>query len=112
VVDQDQRVARLARLEPFVGGWRIEAPTLPFPPELADAARTTFEWALGAAFLLQRSSVPVPQAPDVLTLTAPAATVTPSTRTPRCGFLAALVPPALARCYVEHDLAITYRRTG
>jgi hypothetical protein len=91
VVDQDERVARLARLEPFVGGWRIEAPTLPFPPELADAARTTFEWALGAAFLLQRSSVPVPQAPDVLTLTAPIpATVTPSTTSTPAGSSASM----------------------
>ena len=61
MVDEDQR---LRRLEPFVGEWRIEAPGLPFAPEVADAARTTFEWTLGGAFLLQRSSVPVPEAPD------------------------------------------------
>jgi hypothetical protein len=63
-MDEDQRVAQLQRLEPFVGAWRIEAPAFPFPPGRADAARTTFEWALGGAFLVQRSSIPVPGAPD------------------------------------------------
>jgi hypothetical protein len=60
-VDDDKR---LERLETFVGEWGIEAPAFPLPQELADAARMTFEWILGGAFLLQRSSVPVPQAPD------------------------------------------------
>jgi hypothetical protein len=71
VMDEDERVARLERLEPFVGTWRIEAPALPLPPALADAARSTFEWTLGGAFLLQRSSVPVPEAPDGLSLMGP-----------------------------------------
>jgi hypothetical protein len=30
----DQRVARLARLQPFVGEWSIEAPAFPLAPEL------------------------------------------------------------------------------
>ena len=34
-MDEDQRVARLGRLEPFVGEWRIEAPGFPFAPEVA-----------------------------------------------------------------------------
>jgi hypothetical protein len=68
VTDVDQR---LARLEPFVGEWRIEAPTFALPRELADAARTTFEWTLGGAFLLQQMSFPVPEAPDGLTLIGP-----------------------------------------
>ncbi len=62
-MDADQR-ERLDRLEPLVGEWRIEAPGQPLPSELAGDARTTFEWILGGAFLLQRSSVPVPEAPD------------------------------------------------
>ena len=57
---------RLARLEAFVGEWRLEVPAFSFPPELADAARTTFEWTLGGAFLLQQATVPVPEAPDGL----------------------------------------------
>ena len=64
-MEEDQQ-GRLARLEPLVGTWRIEAPGLSLPPEAADGARMTFEWALGGAFLLERSSVPVPEAPDGL----------------------------------------------
>jgi hypothetical protein len=57
---------RLRRLEPFVGEWRMDAPAFPLPPEIAAAARTTFEWTLGGNFLLERLSVPVPEAPDGL----------------------------------------------
>lgn len=70
-MDEDQRVARLERLEPFVGEWLIDAPDFPLPPGLADAARSTFEWTLGGAFLLQRSSIPVPEAPDALSVMGP-----------------------------------------
>lgn len=62
-MDADQR-ERLDRLERLVGEWRIEAPGQPLPAELATDARMSFEWILGGAFLLQRSSVPVPEAPD------------------------------------------------
>jgi hypothetical protein len=62
---------RMQRLEPLVGEWRIEAPAFPLPPELAGQARTTFEWTLGGAFLLQRSSVPVPEGPDGLSVIGP-----------------------------------------
>jgi hypothetical protein len=62
---------RLERLEVFVGEWRLDAPAFPLPAALAAEARTTFEWALGGAFLLQRSSVPVPEAPDGLCVVAP-----------------------------------------
>jgi len=68
MTDQDER---LARLEPFVGEWQLEAPAFPLPAELADQARTSFEWALGGAFLLQRASVPVSEAPDGLCVIAP-----------------------------------------
>ena len=69
--DDNARVARLRRLEPLVGEWRIEAPAFALPAELAGSARTSFEWTLGGAFLLQRSSVPVPEAPDGLTVIGP-----------------------------------------
>jgi len=71
LIDEGPGAARLERLEPFVGEWRLEAPAFPLPPELADAAHSTFEWALGGAFLLQRSSVPVPEAPDGLSVIGP-----------------------------------------
>lgn len=62
----DDRDERLARLDVFVGEWRLDAPAFPLPPELAGDARTTFEWALGGAFMVQRASVPVAEAPDGL----------------------------------------------
>jgi hypothetical protein len=71
VTDEDQRTARLERLEPFVGQWRIDAPSFPLPAEIADGARCTFEWALDGTFLLQRTSLPVPEAPDSLSLIGP-----------------------------------------
>ena len=55
----DKLDERLERLEAFLGEWRLEAPAFPLPPELADAARTTFEWTLDGVFLLQRAFVPV-----------------------------------------------------
>ena len=58
----------IAQLEPFIGEWRIEAPSFDLPPEVAEGARMTFEWTLGGAYLLQRSSIPVPGAPDSLAL--------------------------------------------
>jgi hypothetical protein len=67
-MEEDERSDRLERLDALVGQWRIEVPAWPLPPELADAARTSFEWTLGGAFLLQRSSVPVPEAPDGLSV--------------------------------------------
>jgi hypothetical protein len=70
-MDDDQRVPRLERLKPFVAEWRVEAPAFPAPPTLAAAARTTFEWTLGGAFLLHRSSIPVPQAPEGLSVIGP-----------------------------------------
>ncbi|HTE61768.1 MAG TPA: hypothetical protein VK631_15555 [Solirubrobacteraceae bacterium] len=66
-------MGRIERLEPFVGEWRMDAPAFTLPRDLADAARTTFEWTLGSAFLLERSSVPLPEAPDGLSVIAPAA---------------------------------------
>jgi hypothetical protein len=71
MTDQDRRAERLARLEPFVGEWRLEAPAFPIPAELADQARATFEWALDGTFLVERSTVPMAEAPDGLCVIAP-----------------------------------------
>ncbi|MFA4926915.1 MAG: hypothetical protein WC558_00245 [Patulibacter sp.] len=62
---EETRNDALQRLTPLVGVWAIEVPDFPpLPPELAEQARMTVEWTLGGAYLLQRSSVPVPKAPD------------------------------------------------
>lgn len=49
-----------------MGEWRLDAPAFPLPPDLAGKARSTFAWTLDGAFLVQRSSVPVAEAPDGL----------------------------------------------
>lgn len=64
----------LARLGVFVGEWVLDAR---FPgdqqapsnaKEDGPQVRSRFEWALGGQFLLQRTEVPVPEAPDSLTI--------------------------------------------
>src|SRR5215216_5764121 len=35
LIDEGPGAARLERLEPFVGEWRLEAPGFPLPPELS-----------------------------------------------------------------------------
>ena len=53
----------LQRLAPLVGDWRMETS---LPGSAGVRARTSFEWALGGAFLLQRVSVDVAEARDAL----------------------------------------------
>ena len=62
------RSEALQRLEGLVGRWRIEAPFFPD----AGPVFSEFEWALGGAFLLQRTEIPVPEAPDSIALYVPA----------------------------------------
>ncbi len=55
----------MKRLEPFVGTWHVTT-------SLGDVrAVTTFEWTLGGAFLLQKSEIDLPEAPDALCVIAP-----------------------------------------
>jgi hypothetical protein len=72
IVVTGTRSDALARLDVFVGEWIVEA-RFPGPqPALTDAAAdsppalSSFEWALGGQFLLQRIEIPVPEAPDGL----------------------------------------------
>lgn len=64
------RADALARLGVFVGEWVIEArfpgdqPTMDEGPR----GRSRFEWDLDRQVLLQRTEVPVPEAPDSLTI--------------------------------------------
>ena len=58
------RADALTRLDVFVGDWVLEA-RFPGGGD-APAARSTFEWALDRQFLIQRTEVPVPEAPDGL----------------------------------------------
>ena len=57
----------LERLSALVGEWRMETSLAP-PGSVR--ARATFEWALGGQFLLQRTEVDNPGAPDGLSVIA------------------------------------------
>jgi hypothetical protein len=51
----------IEQLEPFIGEWTMEADI----PGASDVeARSVFEWILGGQFLLERSEVAHPAAPD------------------------------------------------
>ena len=58
----------LEALDVFVGEWEVEASFDPDPD--FGPARASFEWALDRTFLLQRSQVPHPEAPDSLSVIA------------------------------------------
>lgn len=60
-----------ARLQPLIGEWSLVmvAPGDPRPDPLPDVgARATFEWMGDKAFVLQRWSVPIPEAPNGLAI--------------------------------------------
>ena len=68
------RADALARLDVFVGEWVMEARFPGDQPTPSSAAgdgpqvRSRFEWALDRQFLLQRTEIPIPEAPDSLTI--------------------------------------------
>ncbi len=67
--DPDARAAALAELDVLAGAWSMEA-KFPGTPPTGPAGRTTFEWDLGRQFLVERSAVPHPDAPDSLAVIA------------------------------------------
>lgn len=58
-----ERIPALAALDLFVGEWALEAGFDGVPPG-DSGARVVFEWLPGRRFLVQRWTVPVPEAPD------------------------------------------------
>jgi hypothetical protein len=70
----ENRTDALARLDVFVGEWVMEARFPGDQPAPSNAtgegprARSRFEWALDRQFLLQRTEIPIPEAPDSLTI--------------------------------------------
>jgi hypothetical protein len=53
----------IARLAPFIGEWRLETS---LGPPGAVRALAVFEWGLDGAFLIERSEIDVPEAPNGL----------------------------------------------
>ena len=68
------RADALARLDVFIGEWVVEAQFPGRQPAPSGAtgdgpvARSSFEWVLDRQFLLQRTEIPVPEAPDGLSI--------------------------------------------
>jgi hypothetical protein len=67
----DSRKSAMARLDAFIGEWRIEARFPPGGPGDV-AGRAVFEWALGRQFVVQRSEPEHPDAPDAMSIIAAA----------------------------------------
>ncbi len=65
--DDETRTAALARLRPLIGAWTLET-SLGEPGSVR--ASCVFEWALDGQFLLQRSAIDLPEAPDALSVIA------------------------------------------
>ena len=55
----------LERLNPFVGEWELDV-SLPSPADVR--ARAVFEWALDGRFLIQRTEISIPEAPNSIAL--------------------------------------------
>ncbi|MEU4616837.1 hypothetical protein [Streptomyces umbrinus] len=66
-LDGSVRQEALERLDVLVGEWVVEAD---FPGLDTPAARCVFEWALDGRFLVQRTEVPVAEAPDSMAIIA------------------------------------------
>jgi hypothetical protein len=63
-MESNHRQAALERLAVFVGEWSVEVSLAPGGP----AARSVFEWALDEQFLVQRTEIAVPEAPDSIAI--------------------------------------------
>ena len=61
--------SEMARLEPLIGDWTVESSLA--DPAAGPVGRTSFEWFGDRAFVVQRSSVDVPEAPDGLIVIGP-----------------------------------------
>ena len=66
---EDSRETALARLDAFIGEWRVEARFPPGGPGDV-AGRAVFEWALERQFVIQRSEAEHPDAPNGLVIIA------------------------------------------
>jgi hypothetical protein len=65
MIDQPTAEQALKELEPLVGEWTLEA-TPPGGPPWPGGASIAFEWMEGAPFLIERSKVEMPEAPNAI----------------------------------------------
>jgi hypothetical protein len=68
IVVTGNRAEALARLDVLIGEWIVDAK---FPGSASGngvVARSRFEWLLDRQFLLQRTEIPIPEAPDSLSI--------------------------------------------
>jgi hypothetical protein len=65
--DHPAQATELEPLNAFIGEWSVE---VEFPQACSTAVRgrTVFEWMLDRRFLVQRSEVPIPEAPDSMSV--------------------------------------------
>jgi hypothetical protein len=68
--DKAARSEALERLEAFVGEWTVEA-SFPGAPPSDLRGEVVFEWLLGREFLVQRLTIPHPDAPDSFAIIGP-----------------------------------------
>jgi hypothetical protein len=66
-MEQASRNPALERLDALVGEWTVEASPPGKPPWEAEG-RTTFEWLKGRNFLVERSTVDIPEFPDSVSI--------------------------------------------
>lgn len=60
----------LQPLKILIGEWKMMA-IFKDIPSADEGARVTFEWLPGKQFLIQRSEIPIPEAPDVIAIIGP-----------------------------------------
>ncbi|HEY1987883.1 MAG TPA: hypothetical protein VGG43_00295 [Acidimicrobiales bacterium] len=65
-IQPPERAAALEALDRFVGTWSLEASFPGDPPVTTGGGRSVFEWMAGGQFLIQRTDIPDPNAPDSL----------------------------------------------
>jgi hypothetical protein len=63
--DHDNTPPEMQRLALFVGDWTLAA-GFGGEPSGEPLGRATFEWALGDQYVIEKSTVDVPEAPDGL----------------------------------------------
>lgn len=70
MAEQTSNGSPLEALRPLVGEWRM-VPTFEGMPPIEMGSPVTFEWMPGEQFLVQRWTIPIPEAPDGIAIIGP-----------------------------------------